>query len=43
MIGWIEESVAAGARLSRACQVLGLSARTLQRWRQPGELQGDGR
>lgn len=43
MIGWIEQSVAAGARLSRACQVLGLSARTLQRWRQPGELQGDGR
>jgi transposase InsO family protein len=43
VIGWIEESVAAGARLSRACQVLGLSARTLQRWRQPGELQGDGR
>lgn len=28
----VEEAVAGGARLSKACDVLGLSARTLQRW-----------
>ena len=28
----VEEAVACGARLSRACEVLGLTARTLQRW-----------
>lgn len=34
----IEESVAAGARLSEACTTAGISARTLQRWRAgPGE------
>src|SRR5690606_11852958 len=27
-----EEAVAAGARLSKACEVVGLPARTLQRW-----------
>jgi transposase InsO family protein len=32
----LEESVAAGARLERACAVLGLSVRTVQRWRLPG-------
>lgn len=28
----VEEAVAAGARLSKACEVVGLPARTLQRW-----------
>lgn len=28
----IDEAVAAGARQARACEVLGLSPRTLQRW-----------
>lgn len=28
----IEEAVASGARLNRACELLGLTARTLQRW-----------
>ena len=28
----VEEAVASGARLSRVCQQMGLSARTLQRW-----------
>lgn len=38
----LEQAVNAGARQSRACEVIGLPARTLQRWRQsPG--QGDRR
>ncbi len=32
----LDEAVAAGARLVRACQVLGLTARTVQRWRRGG-------
>ena len=32
----LDESVAAGARQARACQVLGLSVRTVQRWRRDG-------
>jgi transposase InsO family protein len=32
----VDEAVRAGARLERACQVVGLSARTLQRWVRPG-------
>lgn len=30
----IEEAVASGARLSKACKSIGISARTLQRWKQ---------
>jgi transposase InsO family protein len=33
IVSLIEEAVAAGARLARACGVVGLSARTLQRWK----------
>ena len=29
----VDDAVAAGARLDKACEVLGLSARTLERWR----------
>jgi putative transposase len=29
----VDEAVAAGARLDKACRLIGLSARTLQRWR----------
>lgn len=36
LIGLIVEATAAGARQVRACGVLGLSARTIQRW-QSGE------
>ena len=36
----VDEAVCAGARLEKACQVLGVSVRTLQRWRNSG---GDGR
>ena len=39
----IEEACAAGARLEKACEVLGLSARTLQRWREEGAIREDAR
>lgn len=29
---WLAEAMGAGARQDRACAVLGLSARTVQRW-----------
>lgn len=32
----VDEAVGAGARLERACQMLGLSARTVQRWQHAG-------
>jgi len=43
MITWIDEACAAGARLSKACEVLALSPRTLQRWRENGEVKADRR
>jgi len=43
VITLIDETCQAGARLSEACRVLGLAARTLQRWREDGEVKGDGR
>lgn len=39
----VEQSVAAGARQERACEVLGISGRTLQRWRSQGEGGGEDR
>jgi putative transposase len=42
IITLIEQAQATGARQSRACEVIGLSARTLQRWRYPDNVQ-DGR
>ena len=33
----IDEAVASGARLTRVCHWIGLTARTVQRWRQQGE------
>jgi transposase InsO family protein len=38
---WIEEACRAGARKARACQVLGVSVRTVQRWQ--GDTGGDRR
>ena len=35
----IDEACSAGARLHKACEVLGLSPRTVQRWRNPVQLQ----
>jgi len=43
VIRLIDETCNAGARLSQACRVLRLSARTLQRWREDGNLKVDGR
>lgn len=39
----IDKSCAAGARLAQACKVLGLSSRTVQRWRQGDAVKADGR
>ncbi len=36
LIDLVDESVASGARRWRACQVIGLTVRTLQRWREVG-------
>ncbi len=43
MIAWIEEACVAGARLTAACRLLGCTPRTLQRWREGGEVKADGR
>jgi putative transposase len=40
--GLVEQAVAEGARQSSACRLLGLSSRTLQRWRQAAQAR-DGR
>jgi putative transposase len=39
----IDEAVASGARLRKACEVLGLPARTVQRWREQGPEGGQDR
>ena len=43
LMGYIDEATQAGARLALACQQVGLTARTLQRWRLPSAAQGDRR
>lgn len=43
MLTVLDEAVASGARREPACQMLGLSVRTLQRWRQGGQIKADGR
>ncbi len=43
MIALLDESCAAGARLDKSCEILGLSPRTVQRWRQDGTVKIDGR
>lgn len=43
ILEWVDEAVNAGARLDKACEIIGLSSRTLQRWRQPDKLQADQR
>jgi transposase InsO family protein len=43
VIDWINEACAAGARQSKACKTLGISSRTLQRWRENGQVKADGR
>ena len=39
----ISKAVASGARQDKACEVIGLSARTLQRWRIDGAIDEDKR
>lgn len=39
----IDEAVVAGARRHKACEELGVSVRTVQRWTQDGGVCGDGR
>jgi putative transposase len=43
VIAHLEQACAAGARLGPACQLLGLSPRTLQRWREEAQIKADGR
>ncbi len=43
MIDLVNEAYIAGARQSKACEILGLSFRTLQRWRENGQVKSDGR
>jgi len=43
MVGWIEEAISAGARKTPACQVLGFSIRTVQRWLDAGNVKADQR
>lgn len=43
MITLLDEARDAGARLPKACHLLEISARTLQRWRENGEVKADGR
>jgi transposase InsO family protein len=40
---WIAQACAAGARLAPACTAVGLTPRTLQRWRQGGAIAPDAR
>lgn len=43
IVAWIDEAHAAGARRAKACALLGIALRTLQRWRQSGDVSEDGR
>jgi putative transposase len=43
IVSWIEEAHAAGARQAKACALLGISLRSLQRWQQSGGIAEDGR
>lgn len=43
MIYLIEEACSAGARLAKACEIVGWSARTIQRYRRDGQIKPDGR
>ncbi len=40
---WVDCACADGARLSKACEMLDISPRSLQRWRESGELKADQR
>ena len=36
ILGLIDEALRAGARLTPACETIGLTAKTIQRWRRQG-------
>jgi putative transposase len=43
VIAWIDEACANGARRHKACEVLGLTLRCVQRWQKDGEILEDSR
>ncbi|MGR9087696.1 MAG: hypothetical protein ACU841_11565 [Gammaproteobacteria bacterium] len=43
ILSWIEEAGLAGARRTKACALLGIALRSLQRWQESGEVAEDGR
>ena len=43
LLDLIGQSCASGARLNKACALIGLDARTVQRWRRPWNQEGDRR
>ena len=43
ILQWVDEASAAGARIRKACDILDISPRSLQRWRHSGEIVADGR
>ena len=43
MSHWINEACVAGARQAKACELLGISSRTLQRWHENDQVKADGR
>jgi putative transposase len=43
IVQWVDEASTAGARRHKACELLGITARTLQRWQQSEGLGNDGR
>lgn len=43
IVSWVDTAHTTGARWQQACEVLGMTVRTLQRWRQLGEVSEDGR
>jgi len=43
IVQWVEQANTAGARAHKACELLGIAPRTLQRWQRYGELVEDAR
>jgi putative transposase len=43
ILQWLQQAVAEGAHLHAACEVLGLTERTIQRWQRQGREGGDDR
>jgi len=43
VLTWVEQARVAGARLHKACEIIDVAPRTLQRWRQSGQVHEDRR